>query len=316
MITIIHNKNHEQWLNARHGGIGSSEIGTLMGVNPYETPYQLWRRKVGIDSPKEENFAMKAGHYLEDAVSKFWSDATGKEVIASSSEEFVILNSEKSHFRVSPDRFYWIDDNAPKRGKISYENKGILECKTTQKAIDADNVPKYWFCQLQYQLGVSELNEGSIAWLISGRDFGYKNYVLVPEFFEKEKEVAERFWIDNVLGKKEPEMASAEDIVLKYEIPQSDKSVIADCDMTNKITQLKELKSSISELEAKAKECEDSIKIYFADAEKITNNIGDVLATWKGSTLSKFDSKKFKEENPDLYEKYVKPVSIRRFLLK
>lgn len=64
-VIIIRPKSREEWLQLRSKGIGSSEVGTLVGVNPYETPYQLWRRKKGLDAPKAETFAMKAGHYLE-----------------------------------------------------------------------------------------------------------------------------------------------------------------------------------------------------------------------------------------------------------
>ena len=66
--TIIRPANREEWLTHRQEGIGSSEVATILGLNPWETPYQLWRRKKGLDAPKEETFAMKAGHYLEDAV--------------------------------------------------------------------------------------------------------------------------------------------------------------------------------------------------------------------------------------------------------
>ena len=57
--TVLRPKTRDEWMKLRESGIGSSEVGTILGLNPYETPYQLWRRKVGIDPPKEQNFAMK-----------------------------------------------------------------------------------------------------------------------------------------------------------------------------------------------------------------------------------------------------------------
>ena len=66
---VIRPKDRAEWLEYRKDGIGSSEVATILGLNPWETPYQLWRRKKGLDAPKDETFAMKAGHYLEDAVS-------------------------------------------------------------------------------------------------------------------------------------------------------------------------------------------------------------------------------------------------------
>ena len=68
---IIRPESREEWLKYRESGIGSSEVATIVGLNPWESPYQLWRRKLGLDPAKQENFAMKAGHYLEDAVAQF-----------------------------------------------------------------------------------------------------------------------------------------------------------------------------------------------------------------------------------------------------
>ena len=114
--TIIRPKDHQEWLKYRGSGIGSSEVATIVGLNPFETPYQLWRRKVGIDPPVEENFAMRAGHILEPAVAKFWEDATGREVDLSSEGDWLIVDDAKPFLRVSPDRLYWLDDTHTSTG--------------------------------------------------------------------------------------------------------------------------------------------------------------------------------------------------------
>ena len=199
--TVIRPKDRAEWLEYRKDGIGSSEVATILGLNPWETPYQLWRRKKGLDAPKDETFAMKAGHYLEDAVSQFWADATGREVIKSSAGDWLFKNNEKGFLQASPDRTYWLD------GHRNPNNKGILECKTTQMSIDPDDLPKHWFCQVQYLLGVSEFKQGSLAWLCSGREFGYKDIAFVPDFFGWMIEEVERFWVDNIIGNVEPDAA-------------------------------------------------------------------------------------------------------------
>ncbi|MGH3627235.1 MAG: YqaJ viral recombinase family protein, partial [Sciscionella sp.] len=32
----------EQWLAERRKGIGGSDIATLLGINPYQSEYELW----------------------------------------------------------------------------------------------------------------------------------------------------------------------------------------------------------------------------------------------------------------------------------
>lgn len=131
---------------------------------------------------------MKAGHYLEDAVAQFWADATGQQVIKSSAGDWLIRSNERPYLQVSPDRTYWL------AGQVhNNDNKGILECKTTQMSVDGDDLPKHWFCQLTYQLGVSGMQHGSLAWLTAGREFGYKDIDFDRDFYEFLVEEVERF---------------------------------------------------------------------------------------------------------------------------
>lgn len=309
--TIIRPKDRNEWLDYRRAGIGSSEIATIVGLNPYETPYQLWRRKIGLDEPKSETFAMKAGHYLEDAVSQFWSDATGRQIIKASAGDWIVRNDDKPFVQVSPDRTYWLDDNR------SNDNKGILECKTTQRAIDADDLPKTWFCQVQYQLGGAEIQQGSIAWLTAGREFGYQDLTLVPDFYAWLVEEAERFWVDNVMGGKEPDCANVQDVLIKYNRHTDSKVIEVGDEIMQAYSQLKDVRAEISKLEEQKEALEAKLKMGFGDAEAISYG-GNTLATWKaGKDSEKFDAKAFQADHPDLARQYTKSVkSSRRFLLK
>lgn len=305
-------KNREEWLAARTQGIGASEVATIIGVNPYETPYQLWRRKRGLDAPKEETFAMKAGHYLEDAVARFYANESGREIINSSAEDFMFIDPQKPFLRVSPDRTFWLPD-LPHND----DNKGILECKTTQKKIDPDDLPKHWFCQLQMNLGVAGYEKGALAWLCSGRDFDYRDVTFAPDFYAWMVEEVERFWKDNIMDGKEPEVTSVQDVLLKYNKHTAGKSIEVDEDIFAAYNDLKELKSQIAEMEARKEELEGKIKMVFADAEALTYK-GDTLATWKaGKPSVKFDAKAFKEAEPQMYERFCVSVDgVRRFLIK
>lgn len=310
-MIIVRPKNHNSWLQWRENGIGSSEVGTILGVNPWETPYQLWRRKKGIDPPKEETFAMKAGHLLEDAVSKFWQDATGRKIIQASSGDWLAIDEQRKYLRVSPDRTYWLSESRA-RG-----NKGILECKTTQKTIDAEEVPLSWFAQLQYQLGVMGYEKGSLAWLCSARTFGYKDFVFVPSFYEQMVEKIDAFWKDCILGNKEPEAMDASDIQIKYLRSSTDKKVEVGSKYEDVCARIKDLAAQIKELKKEQDELEETIKLAMADAELLTSG-GRVLATWRSSKDSvKFDDKAFLREHPEACQPYMYTTpGARRFSVK
>jgi putative phage-type endonuclease len=316
--TVIRPASREEWLEVRKSGIGSSEVGTILGLNPFETPYQLWRRKMGIDAPKSENFAMKAGHYLEDAVSLFYRDETGKEIIKASAGDWIIRNNEKPYLQVSPDRTFWIP-GMPK----AQTNKGILECKTTQLEVSADSVPQHWFCQLQYQLGVAELPVGALAWLTMGRDFGYKDFEFDKEFYDYMVEEIDRFWVDNIVGKQEPLLMNVDDVLLRNPRHTIGKSIVADEQLVNACRELKELKEELSAMDTRKKDLEAAVKMAMGDAEALVTPTDGrekptILATWKAAKDStKFDEKKFAADMPDVYAQfqYQQPGS-RRFLLK
>jgi len=304
--------SREAWLEARTHGIGASEVGTILGVNPYDTPLALWRRKLGIDPPVEENKNMKRGQYCEDAVARWFMDETGREIIQASKEDFMFIDKERDFMRVSPDRTFWLPDMTR-----NDDNKGILECKTTNMVVDKQMLPQWWFCQVQMNLGVAGYQHGSLAWLGHGFEFGYVDIEFDPSFYAYMVEMVEKFWTVNILQKVEPAPINARDMAQKYYKHTNGKVIEVDDDILDAYHQLKEVKAQLSELDSRKSDLEDAMKMAFADAEAITYD-GATLATWKAAKDSKkFDEKLFKTEHPAEWEQYAKTVpGSRRFLLK
>lgn len=312
-VTILRPKSREEWLDIRKSGIGSSEVATIVGLNPWETPYQLWRRKKGIDPPKAENAAMRNGHHLEDAVSKMWNDATGREIIKRSAIDWIIRDNDRPYLQVSPDRTYWLGESR------SPEAKGILEIKTTRMKVDTDTIPKYWFTQLQYQLGVAGYTQGSLGWLSAGQgfDFGYQDFKFNPDFYAWLIDEVSRFWTDSIEGNQEPQAVSVQDVLLRYNRHTAGKMVECSDEVFEAYQSLKGLRKEIKELEEREATLEDRIKMAFEDAEALTYG-GDTIATWKAPKASpKFDAKAFQAAYPDLVAQFmVTSQGARRFLLK
>lgn len=311
---IIRPKTRDEWLEIRRHGIGSSEVASVVGLNPWASPYQLWLRKTGRTPPQPENEAMRFGHYLEDAVAQMWQNATGAEVIERSKGDWIIRDKERPWLQASPDRTYWSAGE-----KRNDANKKILEIKSTRMAVDAEDIPMHWFCQVQYLMGVSGYTEGSLAWLSSARgfDFGYRDIHFVPDFYEWISEEVTRFWKDNVLGDKEPEAVSAEDVMLKHPVESAGKLVTATDDVYKAWSELKEVKAELAALEERKERLEERVKLAFGDAERMVRD-GVTLATWKAPAASwKFDAKGFAEANPEAARQWTRETrGARRFLVK
>lgn len=305
-------KTREEWLENRKGGIGASEVATILGCNPWDTPYQLWLRKTGQAAPIEENLSMRLGHLLEESVATLWGEETNREVIKSTAGDWMYVDKDKPFLRVSPDREWWIPGM-----KKNARNRGILECKTTQKSIDADAIPKHWFCQVQMNLGVAGYEHASLAWLTSGRNFGFKDIEFNKSFYEWMVSEVETFWNENVLKGIAPAPVNLQDIISIYPKSEDGKGIEVSEEIALMCEELKTLNEQLDKMEEGKKAIEEKIKMAFGDAESISYG-GTTLATWKSSKPSeKFDSKRFKAEHPELAAQYIKEqAGSRRFNLK
>ena len=265
-----------------------------------------------IKALEDENAAMRRGHYCEDAVAQWWAHETGRDIIQASAVDFMFVDREKDYLRVSPDRTFWLPNMAR-----NDDNKGILECKTTNMKVDPDDLPKWWFCQLQMNLGVAGYSHGSIAWLGFGFEFGYMDIEFVPDFYNMLVEAVTKFWTVNVMQRIEPEPVNVKDFLSKYNKHVDGKVVEVSDEVLDAYHELKEVKREMSELDERKTALEDTLKMAFGDAEAIAYD-GATLATWKAAKDSvKFDEKAFKAAHPDEWDKYAKTVQgSRRFLLK
>jgi putative phage-type endonuclease len=65
----------EDWHNARSYSLGGSEMGTVLGLNPWESPFALWAKKTGkIENPPLTNWAIRFGQAFEEPILKLWAE--------------------------------------------------------------------------------------------------------------------------------------------------------------------------------------------------------------------------------------------------
>ena len=86
-------------------------------------------------------------------------------------------------------------------------------------------------------------------------------------------------------------------------------------EMESKISELRELRRMAEELAAEIVSLEDSIKAYMA-----ANGTDEIYApsfkiTWKEVTSSRLDGKALKVAAPDLWQRFSKQTTTRRFVL-
>lgn len=309
--TKVVTKTVDEWLAIRQPRLGGSEISAVIGVNPFCSRYDLYLRKRGEVEPIPENMAMRLGHKLENAVAELLAEEAGYQIIKNTAGNLIYLSKDIDFAEASPDRIGYLPGE-----RKTEANKIIIEIKTTQKTIDEEALPEYWLCQVQWYMGITGIHRAVIAWLSSGRDFGYKEIPFSEEFFKFLVEEGRSFMQDVQAG-NEPEPYTARDVAMRY--PKHIEGKTTECteDVALACGEYKEVKAQIKALEEKAKTLEETIKLAFADAEMLTYS--DVpVATYKAvKDRTSFDSAKCLEEHPEFAEIYKKTVAgSRRLIIK
>jgi predicted phage-related endonuclease len=83
--------------------------------------------------------------------------------------------------------------------------------------------------------------------------------------------------------------------------------------MARKIRELKQLEALIQEAEEEAETIRDSIKADMTEKNADSLSVDVYKVRWQTITGSRFDSTAFKNEAPELYNRYTIPTVTRRF---
>lgn len=141
---------------------GASEAAACCGLSRYETPFELYLRKRGEISPKEETDAMRLGKMLEPIVIGEFGRRTGWEVDA-----HVPMLISKRHPCIGATPDAWVTVGKECR---------TMDAKTTsfRRAEEfgeewTDELPDDILLQVQQQLFVSGCEIGHVAVLLDGR---------------------------------------------------------------------------------------------------------------------------------------------------
>lgn len=83
----------QAWLDFRKDKVGASDAPIIMGASPWSTPYQLWRRTLGLEKPQEQNSAMTRGKKLEPYIRQDISKILDKsfEPVTAVSEQYPFM---------------------------------------------------------------------------------------------------------------------------------------------------------------------------------------------------------------------------------
>lgn len=304
MIDAITLHSEEAWLTERRKSLGASEAAAACGLSEWQSPLDVYSAKIDGES-REPSEAMRWGNLLEPVICERYREMTGKDAVRPR-HRVLWRNPAIPHAHATPDAL--VED-------------GLLEIKTARvaKGWGADGsgeIPLSYYVQVQHTMAVCDRAWCDVAVLIGGSDF--RVYTILSDYFAITNLLdTERWFWRHVEERTPPPPANAADLARLYR-GDSYSSIAADELTMNRLERIRALKEEIRAKEAHLEDEVFLVKNYMKDHSRLVDGCGDLLATWKPDNYSsRFDTQRFRDEQPDVYEKYLSlKAPVRRFLLK
>lgn len=288
-----------QWLQARKSGVGGSDVGAIMVVNPYRTALDVWLEKTGREEAPDlsANAAVEWGNRLEDLVAA--------KVVEDHPELCVrrvnALLRDKHH----PHRLASLD----RAGTVRETGERIvIEIKTAGERAGeqwAEGVPLWYQAQVTHYLNLTGWARALVAVLIGGRD--YREYWLEPDAGDRCAVAAavDDFWKNYVQADQMPAVVGADAPALAALYTEDTGEYIAGQNGPVVAYQIACQCLERAKVE-KEKRAAELMKII-GDARGLETE--HYRVTWVRGTARRFDSKALKDADPKTYEKYLKETA-------
>ena len=303
-------KNHDKWLEIRNKGIGGSDAGTIMGVNPYKSRLSLWMEKTGQKEPDDlsDNEAVYWGVHNEPNIATYFEEKTGKKLRKCGTMQ----STEHPWLLANVDRLV-----VGEEAGVEIKTAGVRQAGRWKD----EELPDEYYCQVQHYMMVTGLPLWYVVVLIGGNKCLIKpvprNDSFIEELFRKEA----AFWTTvehNIM----PDVDGLDDtkkaINILYPVAVPKKEL--ELESTDKLEELfkdyAEYKKTIKDLGMLMTECENKIKMLMGDNESA--KIGDHKASWSNvSGRTTVDADRLKKEKPEIYNEFLKVGKpYRKFTMK
>lgn len=299
----IKDLSREEWLKLRKTGIGGSDAGAILGVNPYSNKLKIFRDKTCEEVEEMSNEAIRQGVALEEYVAQRFCEETGKKVHKSN---FMYRSKSNPFMLADLDRL------------VVGEDAG-LECKTAN-AYSADQwkagrIPEHYVSQCYHYMAVTGKKTWFIACLIIGKEFIWHKLEWDDDII-KELISAERdFWNNHIMTGIMPEPDGTEvsdKIINQYYGIATEGSTIELVGFDDKIERRNQIIEEMENLKKEQTLIEQEVKLAMGENEYGLS--AKFKASWINVESKRLDTRLIKEDG--LYDKYAKTSSTRRFQIK
>lgn len=299
--------SREEWLRWRKCGIGGSDVSCLLGINKWKSEIELWLDKTNqTNEPAEENEAMQWGNIMEPIIRNHFAEVMKKPVV----EVKAMLQHPEYPYMLADVDGLTADDAG---------NPAILEIKTAseyKRSEWEEDIPTYYQTQVQHYLCVTGVAKAYVAVLIGGNSFKVYEVDADMEIQSMLIALEQEFWnkVQNMIRPEMDGSNAAKDLLDNIYRGGIAEQIILPEEAIEYVDQYIEACAEEDNAKAKKQEASNRIKEIMGDYDKA--KCLNHTISWKSVSSERLDTKALKEEQPELYQKYVKTSKSRRFTLK
>jgi putative phage-type endonuclease len=288
--------NREQFLLDRKKGIGGSDVAAIMGKSSWSTPLDIYNDKLNPIVVEEElDLDLKRGIRVEKYILQEYSENTN-EVIETKLPPFI--DKEYPFMQGNPD------------ARILGKNV-LVEAKSTKAPISMWNegIPEYYKIQVAYYAMLADAERVDIPVLFNNWTYGCFTYWRDYEFEARIKEAVINFWQNHIVKGIAPAPTTAEELQLAYPNIYNDKTIKADENIREIVSQLQEASTKRKELEKLEQRLKTDIQVYMGDAGLL--DAGFCKVSLKNRSANRLNTEALKIDNPAIYQSYLSESNYR-----
>ena len=306
------------WLGHRNGFIGASEAGVVVGMSPYETEYELWKRKTSGIITEQDLDLFYFAHELEAPIARRtlqkWPDEFGKIVDSPG----LIQWDEHPHLGATPD---FLIEHQGRVVTDQIKTVGPHARASWGDALTERDVPDHYRIQVIQESAILGEPYGFITPLFGLTDLAKPIRIETDEdFLAWYIERSAAWWQRHMIGGVAPELTIGDDLVEFWPGNQGEKK-IGTYDVLKDVREGKRYR----DITRKDAEAEDEarkfrISAFLGDATELIDpekgENGELVLTWRPKkSPAVFDLAALRADHPDLVEAYTRPGKPQRSML-
>lgn len=272
----------------RLSGLGGSDIGAILGLNPWRTPWQVYQEKIGEAPPFAGNLQARFGLYAEEFVAREYCEQTGRQVQRFNS----MLRHPTAPLIGHVDRL--VIPEGAKRASHRQEIRTDLglEAKTASAFATGrgsewgesgtDQIPESYLVQIAAYQALTGCPRWDLAVIFGNQEFRIYHLTRDLELEALILDEASRFWTDHVLARVPPSPSSEAEARQRWPRHSDGRVLEADDALTVMLKHLADCKRRGKEVDDEEQALKDLILPLLADADSVRR--GEMsLATYRAN---------------------------------